>query len=337
MKINKVRTEKKGIDIAKFLCAILVVCIHTHPLQYGTTIDYYFNCFCRIAVPFFFVSSSYFYYTRGGQIKNYLKRLFILYLCWFVVELPLTIKVYFFDAEGSLLFNSLKFLRGLLINNSFFASWFLTALMEGMLIIHLVENKKPNLVYALGVVCFILGLLWSMWYGLLRGTMFETYYHYFGLVVMPANSFIIAIPYLIIGKWFAEKMIPKINYLLCVIFVLMAVVEVCICKDSFNKPFDDVYISLIPLSIIIFQFASKISISKTSSLNSVCRFLRKCSILIYLLHPVFIYIFEQFGLFQTQSDYNPLVFFLSVLVCSVLCSSLIIALSKRYNFLKYMY
>lgn len=329
--------QKCGIDIAKFLCAILVVCIHTHPLQYGTTIDYYFNCFCRIAVPFFFVSSSYFYFTRGGDIKKYIRRLLILYACWFVVEIPFTLKVYFFDASNSLLFNTLKFVRGILINNSFFASWFLTALMEGMFIIHLLEKKKPTLLYVIGSLCFSLALIWCLWYGLIRGTRIESYYNYFGFVFMPANSFVIAIPYLIIGKLFAEKRIPEINYFLCVIFVLVAVVEVCICKYSFNKPFDDVYISLIPLSIIIFQFASKISVSKTSSLNSVCRFLRKCSILIYLLHPVFIYIFEQFGLFQAQGDYNPLVLFLTVLVCSVLCSSMIIALSKRYNLLKYMY
>ena len=78
-------SQNCGIDIAKFLCAILVVAIHTHPLQYGTTLDYYFNCFCRIAVPFFFVSSSYFYYTKGGQIVKSLRRLLILYMCWFVV------------------------------------------------------------------------------------------------------------------------------------------------------------------------------------------------------------------------------------------------------------
>lgn len=337
MENKVVDTQKCGVDIAKFLCAILVVCIHTHPLQYGTTPDFYFNCFCRIAVPFFFVTSSYFYYTRGGQINKYVRRLLILYACWFVVEIPFTIKVYFFDADGSLLLNSLKFIRGLMINNSFFASWFLIALIEGMVIIHMLEKKHTILLYIIGASCFVLGLLWCMWYGLISGTWFEKYYHYFGIVVMPAQSFIIAIPYLIIGKLIAENKISKIPSLLCFFFVILAIVEVHICKNSFNKPFDDVSLSLVPLTIILFQLSSKIRIAETSQIFPICRFLRKSSIMIYLLHPIFVYVFLQMGLFQKESVINSLSLFLTVFLCSFLCSSLIIVASQRIKLLKYMY
>ena len=69
-KETKVITQLHGVDIAKFVGAMLVVAIHTHPLGYGSVPDYYFNCLCRIAVPFFFVTSSYFFYTGGVRLKS---------------------------------------------------------------------------------------------------------------------------------------------------------------------------------------------------------------------------------------------------------------------------
>lgn len=337
---NKVKTVKNqpkyGIDFAKFLCSILVVAIHTHPIQYGTIADYYFNCFCRIAVPFFFVTSSYFYYTKGGGIKKYIRRLLILYVCWFVVEIPFTIKVYFFDADGSILLNSFKFIRGLLINNSFFASWFLTALMEGMLIIHLLENKR-TLLNIIGVSCFVLGLVWCMWFGLIRGTQIESNFTYFCLIFMPAQSFIIAIPYLLIGKLIAEKKVPIIPSLLSILFVTLAFIEIYICRNTFNKPFDDVYLSLVPLTIIVFQIANKIKYTGSSWLSSICIFLRKSSILIYLTHPIFVYIFLQTDWYKNDNLTNSLLLFLTVLTCSIISSLVLIALSNRFLVLKKMY
>ena len=336
MDINNANKEKKAIDIAKFLCAILVVAIHTHPLVYGTTADYYFNCFYRIAVPFFFVTTSYFFYTGGGKISKYVRRLLILYACWFCIELPFTIKVHFIDEDGGLVINSLKFLHGLLIGNSFFASWFLTASMEGMLILYLFKNKKHCLFFV-GASCFVLGLIWCLWYGLVRNTCVESYYNYFGLAFLPAGSFIIAIPYLIIGKLLAEGKIPNIPYLAYILFIVLVVAELYVCRNSYNKPFDDVYLSLIPLSIILFQVASKIQISDTSYITSICRFLRNSSILIYLLHPVFVYLILQTELINKTLENNSWLLFVIVLICSILLSSIIIRLSKRFGLLKYMY
>lgn len=189
----------------------------------------------------------------------------------------------------------------------------------------------------MGAVCFVLGLIWCLWYGLVRGTCIETYYNYFGLVFLPAGSFIIAIPYLVIGKLLAEGKIPNIPYLACILIVILTGAELYVCRNSYNNPFDDVYLSLVPLSIILFQLASKIQISDTSYITSICRFLRKSSILIYLLHPVFVYLILQTGIIEKTLENNFWLLFVIVVICSILLSSIIIRLSKRFGLLKHMY
>lgn len=79
------------IDLMKFICAILVVTIHTSPfknvsplLDYGLT-----QYIARLAVPFFFVASGYFLFRKTDYDNfdvnvplTYAKRIFRLYLLW---------------------------------------------------------------------------------------------------------------------------------------------------------------------------------------------------------------------------------------------------------------
>ena len=48
-----------SIDVFKLICALLIVCIHTDPLEnYNILANYILvDIFARIAVPFFFVAS----------------------------------------------------------------------------------------------------------------------------------------------------------------------------------------------------------------------------------------------------------------------------------------
>lgn len=66
--IGKAEKRNYGlIDILKLLCAALVVAIHVPPfLDIHGLIDFaVVNYIARIAVPFFFVSSSYFLFTKA--------------------------------------------------------------------------------------------------------------------------------------------------------------------------------------------------------------------------------------------------------------------------------
>ena len=58
-----------AIDIAKYVSALLVVCIHTFPF-YEVSVRlnaYWIQTVCRLAVPFFFVSSGFFFFRKWDK------------------------------------------------------------------------------------------------------------------------------------------------------------------------------------------------------------------------------------------------------------------------------
>lgn len=53
-----------AFDIVKLICCILVVCIHTNPLPN------FFQPIYRLAVPFFFMISSFLFFTKITQVSQ---------------------------------------------------------------------------------------------------------------------------------------------------------------------------------------------------------------------------------------------------------------------------
>lgn len=98
-KKNYIEKEYKSIDIMKFIAAIMVVCIHTLPFQsINPVVDNIFvGIFCRIAVPFFFISSSFLLFMKFNEDKyqnrkviiKYIKNIVKVYILWSIVYLIL--------------------------------------------------------------------------------------------------------------------------------------------------------------------------------------------------------------------------------------------------------
>lgn len=78
--------EKKGnlFDVVKFVCAILVIGIHTEPFAQYWWMDKAFACLTRFAVPMFFCITGYFLFDRysGEKLLKYVKRIMVYYLFW---------------------------------------------------------------------------------------------------------------------------------------------------------------------------------------------------------------------------------------------------------------
>jgi serine/alanine racemase len=136
--------EKKvynSIDLFKFIAAILVVAIHTHPFA-ETGVDYYFTCFCRLAVPFFFVATSFFFFHRPEpNIKAYTKRLGTLYLLWFILELPFVYEKFFVTFDHSLPLQILNFIRCLIFSNTWWVSWYIMACIIAVNIVYYMDKR----------------------------------------------------------------------------------------------------------------------------------------------------------------------------------------------------
>lgn len=91
--------DRQTIDVFKMLCAILIVSIHIRPfLSFSKTLDFFEgDIVARIAVPFFYATSSFFFFGKilfseqrkiikckenSLRLIKYLKRILLLYIIW---------------------------------------------------------------------------------------------------------------------------------------------------------------------------------------------------------------------------------------------------------------
>lgn len=136
---NSTIEQKHGLDILKFLMAILVVSIHARLFEETDWLFQYVNPLKMVSVPCFFVISSYLFFKRVennqeteiASLIHYLKRMLLFYLFWFIVMLPMTIVV----RKWYLHFDVIKFLRSFFLSSTFRGSYFIMALIIGVPII----------------------------------------------------------------------------------------------------------------------------------------------------------------------------------------------------------
>lgn len=165
------RKRNTGFDVLKFLCAFLVICIHT---------DYYGKEFvvpiARAAVPVFFMITGYFHATilQSGKQSHQLRKIGLitllanlLYMLWEMLTGPGSIADTlhsWWDAE--------VWLRFLLLNESPFRShlWYLGALLYVLVIVEK-ANKRGlrGKLYRLIPVLLMCNLVLGNYAGLLLG------------------------------------------------------------------------------------------------------------------------------------------------------------------------
>ncbi|MGK4239073.1 acyltransferase family protein [Limosilactobacillus reuteri] len=89
-----IKKEYTGIDIFKLFAAIGVLAIHANAP--------FLEILGRLGVPFFAITSAFFFFKhylnlsrnreRQNQVVKFCKRIFLLYLTWQVMYLPLMFK-----------------------------------------------------------------------------------------------------------------------------------------------------------------------------------------------------------------------------------------------------
>lgn len=324
-----------AIDLFKFFASILVVAIHTHPFYNNQTADYIFTCICRIAVPFFFVFSSFIFYKRDNpNIKKYVVRLLKMYAFWFIVELPFIYERFFVDGQYGFIVNLCLFVKNLFLQNTFYASWYLTALGEGMLIVHWLHGKrKDSVLFVLSIVCVIFSLMGSTYSPFIYQLDCWKYWKYLFFIFTPSNSFIIAIPYCYIGMKLAENYsrLIQVRSNLCLVALLCMWSAEIYASMSF-KNFEmntDSMVTLFALAPILVLFLTCISVSMKANVQ---KFIRNSSILIYLIHGLVAHILVSYFSYSAGIS-----LFLVTLVLSITLSLSIIVLSKYVKLLRIAY
>lgn len=261
-----------SIDTLKFICAILVIFIHTPQPYVWNDFIIPFN---RCAVPVFFMISGYF--TLGKkEINNVIyKRIIYLakILCWgFLLYASL-----FFVANGkdSLEHISIIFTKHFFIFNAVpygMHLWYIFAYIYVLILILFVHrfNLYKLLFYATPII-------------LITALAVGRYCEITGISLHTRNFLFTGLPFFTIGMMIkrAKKLPSKQFALICgSIIYIISIIEVKLIRGGLG----DFYATTIPLSILIFILFLNIRQTKDNIFSKIGR---EDSLYIYLFHFVF--------------------------------------------------
>lgn len=288
--------------------------------------------------------SSYLFFSKVSMIKSYaeqkkylfkaIKRNFQLYFSWFIILLPITlyVKDYFRNgiSKGILLL-----VWNFLLGDTFIASWFIMALIIGLLIIFYLTRKFNNkIVFAFATLVYVLCILTSNYGNLGFMSVFHgilTWWH-------PYNSFTAGMVWIIAGKLFVDNRnifyfgLIKQCWMLVIALILLYVEQVgIICLGSSYA--NDCYFMLIPLCLLIFACILRIHLK-----GGKAKRLRAFSTITYCLHASFAkipaFLLLMMGFSKDTFSASVLKWIITILGC--ICVTLVVVNLERVKFFKWM-
>lgn len=340
-----------SIDIAKLICSLLIVCIHTSPLiSFDTRIDSFLvNCVSRVAVPFFFISSGFLLFSKMGEgaldtaaVKGYIKRMLKLYIIWSAVYFPFTV-IEMIKSDGG----ALKVLAGWAKNMVFSAGygflWYLPATVVAVAAVSLLIKLKVsiNKIIAAGLVLYFAGLFGQSYFGLINMIPFPDFIRraaamFIDLTVTTRNGVFEGFLFVALGARLAHEKAPSEPRRPAVsfaVFTLLYIMEFAVISKLDWQRGYDMYLFLVPVSYFMAKtvFSLNINIGKTVSGN-----FRAMSSLIYFTHMLFV---EALSFFMPYGSVNSLFSFLIIITAAVIFDIAILSLSrtKAFSFLKNIY
>lgn len=172
--MKMVKKRNNSVDIFRLVCALLVVAIHTHPFIDQNEIVGFIavDILPRIAVPFFFCVSGYYYYQglqkKGGiVIRSTFFKVLKIYSLW---SIPYFIRdAVVFLGNGTLNIKGLivEFLLNYFVLGSAYHFWYFVALLYSILFIGLIYKiRKLKLLLAISWLLYALRLLGTSYYAL---------------------------------------------------------------------------------------------------------------------------------------------------------------------------
>lgn len=253
------------IDIMRIVCCIMVICIHTSPLIKISPILNYGLChiISRIAVPFFFITSGYFFaiklYSRDEKrtlnIKRYIGNQIKIYLITSLIYSFFNIFIFetvHFDSVK----NILDFLRTYIFTG-YYHLWYLNASIISLILINIIYSRfKEKSIVIFSLVLYLIGTLLNTYSFVLQQTRFELIsYIYYLVFVTSRNGLFFGFPMMIMGIMVYKYKLYgnlKSSVLGLIISFFIYIMETIFLKLIGDPVFRDMYIFLIPVTYFLF-------------------------------------------------------------------------------------
>lgn len=153
---------KKGypcIDIGRIIAAVFVIAIHIYPfLQINPTMELIVTrTIGRLAVPFFFMVTSFFLFKDGYPTQEHIKKTIFSLLKWYgiaiVIYIPLMIYNHYFSQEHLVI----AIIKDIFIDGPFYHLWYFPATIIGLIIVLLLIKYCFNYAWFIVIGLYVIG------------------------------------------------------------------------------------------------------------------------------------------------------------------------------------
>lgn len=343
-----------NIDLLKFIFSFFIIMIHTNAFSdVNATADYVSgNIITRIAVPFFFISSGFFFaksfeYNKQKKIaktkvnfKRFRKnqwRIMLLYAVWTFIYLFVAIPVYY----GSWSLNNIvDYMLTSVVRCSFYHLWYIYVLVFAYPVLYfLMRHLGPKMVAFICIFFYFAGLFINSYSHLLHLQNVTSFFEGISDVTgyyLVSNIFFRAIPLIWVGIYIARiRKKPKKS--LCVIGAVVCFSLLFAENNLLHKLTDGkaaVHYLIFTVFCVYYIFLCAVQFEKVISKENGIK-LRKMSTLVYCLHAMVQSILVELLI----PDINSFVLFLLTSIITAGASAAIVLLSekRKLKILKYFY
>ena len=320
-----------GLDILKFIMALLIVAIHSEavndfPIVYEVT-----NPVIMSAVPMFFVISAFLLFRKirqsqlsgqqeRGILLHFTWRLFLLYSFWMVVQFPLVIHTRHYLSMSFIEF-IYNFLLDIAFRSTFHGAWFFSALVVGTWLIYFASKMlKDKTIWILPLFVAL-----YIYHADELSVQYQTFWFWYQEnVINPQNSFLVSLFWISAGFILANPdIIEKIenlrnSYVMGGLFGIAWLLSIML--------LDLRVIMVLPLFVLFYNW--------NLESKPVYKMMRQSSILIFTLHFIFIGIFRMACPNVELLQHGFFLYVILVLLC--LLSSLVILKLKDYKIFSWL-
>lgn len=233
------RQVYSSIDVAKLVCALAVVVIHTQPLKGLWDAGNFFlvQGLARLAVPFFFVASGYFF-AKGlkgdaagavSRLKKSLVRLFIPYLLWTLIYSPLDLPRRIGPDLVSTAEGLLRYVVAFFTIGSHMQFWYFPALALALILLVLCYARwKWGPIFTLGLGLYLFGCLGDSYYQLSRAPLIGSVVDLWESVFVTTRN-LLTMSFLPVaaGAWLASREKPIRSTSSWVVFAVLVPLTLC--------------------------------------------------------------------------------------------------------------
>lgn len=344
------RKSYYALDIAKFISAFLVICIHTGPLE-DISKDANFvlvQIIARIAVPLFFIISGFLFFSKiemdrewndyenKRRLKHYVGRLLKIYVIWSILYLPFNY-ILMSNAGGISATSLLGYVRDFFFTGSYYHLWFLPALMFSVFVVYILLSKfSMRTTLVISVILYALGMAGNIYPQLIENIPYvsKVFDAYIKTFATTRNGLFFGVLFIALGAYFAKQrmLVARHSSLSFVAFLgslVLLFVEAYVLKENgFMHDLVSMYAMLIPTVCFLFMTLLNLNMKE----RGIYKVIRVLSLLIYTSHIMFVFV-----LFRVFPDMNALYIYGMAAGGSLLFSTILYVISRKVTWLQILY